>query len=132
MSSEPREGAGVSLRLRGATAACALAILVSSLIPRGAAISILPSGEWDKPWHLGGFGLQALLLALCLRQSGVVRSTSVGLTLVAVCGYGVLAEGLQAFVPGRIASWQDLLADGLGAALGTALVAALRWPPDGS
>ena len=115
------------LLLRGATLACALVILASSLIPKDAGVP-LPGDGWDKPWHLMGFAVQAALLALCFRQSGVAPAKSVGLTLAMVCGYGILTEGLQAFVPGRVVSWQDLLADGLGAALGTGLVLAAIRP----
>lgn len=87
---------------------------------------ILPFVDADKFNHLLAFGSMAFA-ASCAQATGsrAWRSTMLG-----ALGYGGFIELVQSQIPGRQASWADLAADLAGAALGIALVAALRrwWP----
>lgn len=80
----------------------------------------LPSPEvvgFDKVAHFGAFALLALLVVLALRVRDVGRRGSAWLSVAISCGYGVLDELHQSFVPGRIPDLFDLLADAAGAAV---------------
>ena len=93
--------------------------------------SVLPGHglipEWlDFDWlHHGlAYALLAVLTVRALargRRAGVGAATLVGAWLVATI-YGVTDEWHQSFVPGRMSDVRDLLADGVGAALGLGLV----------
>jgi VanZ family protein len=74
---------------------------------------------WDKLNHLTAFATLAVVAVL-----GRIGSFwRVGGALLA---YGGSIEVLQTFIPNRAGEWADLLADGVGMALGLLLVAALR------
>lgn len=91
--------------------AAMVALLVLSLLPPSAD---LPSTGWDKTNHVLGF---AALGWLGHRSwPGRLRATLVGLL-----AYGVLIEGLQSLTPDRSAEFADVIADGIGLALGAAL-----------
>jgi len=72
----------------------------------------------DKVVHLGLYAVLGLALAWAGRESGWNRPF---LLLALGFGYGVLDEWHQSFVPGRDPSFGDLLADGVGVALGVLL-----------
>ncbi len=74
---------------------------------------------WDKLNHLAAFA--ALAVVAVLGRTG--SSVRVGAALLA---YGGLIEVLQSFMPPRVGEWPDLIADGVGIALGLLLVAAAR------
>ncbi len=109
------------LPLRRATVACAVVILVATLIPRGAGLP-LPAEGYDKLGHALAFGVQAALLAACFTAQGWGRGRILVVTLAMTVGYGILTEALQEFVPGRVGSLHDVMADAAGAALGGAPV----------
>jgi VanZ family protein len=73
---------------------------------------------WDKLNHLAAFATLAVVAVLG-RCGPFWR---VGAALLA---YGGLIEVLQSFTPNRSGEWADLLADGVGIALGLLLAAAL-------
>lgn len=102
--------------------ACALAVLVLSLMPP---TPRMPTTGWDKSNHLLAFGA----LALLGRQAWPRRTVAwlAGLLLA----YGGLIEVLQSFTPDRFAEWADLLADTLGILCGLALAWLLAWRPGG-
>jgi VanZ family protein len=102
---------------RGTFWACALAILVLSLMPP---VPQMPTTGWDKSNHMLGFAVLMLL----------GRWAYPGCTVFLVTGllaYGVLIELLQSLTPTRFAEWGDLLADGLGLFAGWALGHMTAW-----
>lgn len=84
------------------------AILVLSLMPPS---SGLPTTGWDKSNHMLGFGTLGFLGIRGWPNRAVV-------VLAALLAYGGLIEILQSLTPYRSAEWADLLADGLGLAVG--------------
>ncbi len=90
----------------------------------------LPSIPWrDKAAHVIEYGILAVLVARAVRGTWPALSHARALLLaVAItAGWGYLDEMHQAFVPGRDANAFDLLADVIGALLGTALYGAGSW-----
>lgn len=82
------------------------------------AAGLIPA-PWDKLAHLAWFALLAGLLRLGLGP----RWTP---AVAAFClGVGLWDEWRQLSLPGRMAGWDDLLADGLGIALGVWLAGRL-------
>ncbi len=76
---------------------------------------------WDKLNHLLAFSV--LAVCACLASAGARRRfVRVSLALLA---YGVFIEAVQTQIPGRSGEWPDLLADGMGIAIGLLLVAML-------
>ncbi len=71
---------------------------------------------WDKLNHLAAFATLAVVAVLG-------RSGTYGLVGGALLAYGALIEVLQSYTPTRVGEWADLLADGVGIALGLLLVA---------
>jgi VanZ family protein len=71
---------------------------------------------WDKLNDLAAFATLAVVAMLG-------RSGSYGRVGAALLAYGALIEVLQSYTPTRAGEWADLLADGLGIALGMLLVA---------
>lgn len=76
--------------------------------------------HWDKLNHLLAFSTLALVAAMAFTRAW--WRIAAGLL-----AYGGLIEGLQAFAPPRAAEPADLLADGLGIAIGLLLALGLRW-----
>jgi VanZ family protein len=89
----------------------------------------LPGGSvvWDKLAHGVAYALLVVLLGRALHGAprGVPPRLAVVAALLAVA-YGAFDEVHQSFVPGRTASWLDLVADAVGASLGAAAMAARR------
>jgi VanZ family protein len=106
----------VVLSLPGALLAH-LADMVKALLllpPSDEQPSLLPL---DKLVHAGLFFVAGVLLG-----RGWHGRASVWVLLgLALLAFGGLTEGIQSFVPGRSASWGDVLADALGAAAGLLL-----------
>lgn len=92
-------------------AICALSVLVLALLPPDAPEV---STGWDKSNHLLAFGV---LAALGVR-AWPGRAWHVVAGLIA---YGGMIEFLQSLTTYRDASWLDLIADGVGIAIGLAL-----------
>jgi VanZ family protein len=88
----------------------------SSSPDAGSFLGFLPEGS-DKVIHAGAY---AVLAALATLATG---NPVVGASLAVL--YGVTDEVHQSFVPGRFPSVGDLVADAIGAALGSGLVAYL-------
>jgi len=78
----------------------------------------------DKLLHTIVYAILAFLLFRSLFLDGVMTWKRVLLVTALVTLYGVTDEFHQSFVPGRQVSGWDVLADGLGGAIATAL---MRW-----
>ena len=76
----------------------------------------------DKVNHVAAFA--AMGAAAALAQPATWRHT--GIAAVGLLVYGGFIELVQSLLPTRVADAADLLADGLGAAIGLLLAAALR------
>ena len=107
-----------------------LVIFAASSIPN---LKTLPGNMSDKSGHSIGYGLLGGLLLRALsggRVRGVTWPGAIAAIALATL-YGVTDEFHQLFVPGRSADRYDVLADCIGATLGTALgwvaVAMQRW-----
>jgi VanZ family protein len=105
-------------------------IFAASSIPN---LRQLPGGISDKSGHSIGYAMLAGLLLRALaggRLEGVTWKRGVA-AIVFATFYGVTDEFHQLFVPGRSADRYDVLADGVGATIGTAigwlLSVARRW-----
>jgi hypothetical protein len=87
---------------------------------------------WDKVLHAGayaGFGL----LSLRAFHGGLraLRPWPTVLAMMLTLGYGAFDEAHQAHVPGREASWQDWVADAVGAGLSLLVARGLAdWRTD--
>ena len=99
------------LRLSARLTFAALIVVVSWLAWSPAPPPEATSG-WDKLDHFAAFGSLSCMAAL---GWGWARWRAVAAALVA---YGVLIEWVQSFIPSRTAELADLLADGVGIALG--------------
>ena len=112
-----------SKRLLGVRVAAAIAFLIAGtglfiLGTQPIAVGLF-SPPWDKLAHIGTFAL--------IGCAAGVASGSQGWTRVAYCVAGALALGVadelhQVYLPGRSASWDDLLADAVGGMAGAALL----------
>ncbi|MBI3088189.1 MAG: VanZ family protein [Candidatus Omnitrophica bacterium] len=95
---------------------CAAAIAVGALIPIPPAKAAGP--PWlDKLLHVCEYALFAWCLVRAARASGMPRSRTLALAFVLSVGYGMLLEGLQAWLPYRAAEWGDLAANLIGTGL---------------
>jgi VanZ family protein len=83
----------------------------------------------DKILHVVEYGILSLLCYRAFRWAAgpAVARQAVVLAIVTASVYGLTDEVHQAFVPLREASWQDWLADTIGAVLG-----AISWRSIGS
>ncbi|OVZ59719.1 VanZ family protein [Pigmentiphaga sp. NML080357] len=91
--------------------ATALGILVLSLLPPA---TPMPTTGWDKTNHLLGFATLAALARFAYPGPAWPR-------LPGLLAFGALIEVLQSLTPNRSAEWTDLIADGLGIAIGWGL-----------
>jgi hypothetical protein len=82
------------------------------------------TSPWDKLAHVISFGLIGAAFGLASGTGGWRRT--VWCIAGAVIG-GALDEWHQAYLPGRNASWMDLLADAAGGALAAALLSLEHW-----
>ena len=78
----------------------------------------------DKILHAVEYGILSLLCYRAFRRAAgpAVARQAVVLAIVTASVYGITDEVHQAFVPLREASWQDWLADTIGAVIG-----AISW-----
>ncbi|MFN4228321.1 VanZ family protein [Parvibaculum sp.] len=98
-----------------AAVAVYLGILVGSLSSELGPPNLFPNS--DKLVHMSAWALLSAITVFALREKRVALLG--GLGLFASSG---AVELIQALVPHRSASWADLLANGIGIALGGALV----------
>jgi hypothetical protein len=82
------------------------------------------TSPWDKLAHVISFGLIGAAFGLASGTGGWRRT--VWCIAGAVIG-GALDGWHQAYLPGRNASWMDLLADAAGGALAAALLSLEHW-----
>ncbi|MBI4754052.1 MAG: VanZ family protein [Betaproteobacteria bacterium] len=95
--------------LAGATlAAMIAAVFIGGRIP---GINSYFPAPWDKLLHLTAYGVAALLLTI------VLRGRRPWLVLLAVMAAGFADEFHQAFIPGRHAGLDDILANFVGAGM---------------
>lgn len=92
----------------------------------------------DKAVHaLMFFGLCLAYFNVATRGGAQTTARACWAAFLLSVAYGISDEWHQSYVPGRLADWQDLLADALGAAAAAALGWALRhrsarWNAQGS
>jgi len=84
----------------------------------------LPGHFWDKLVHLLVYACLGVLFLVPLAEARLsrVRVKAVATAVLLSVLYGAFDEVHQSFTPGRSPDLRDLLADGLGAALGVAAV----------
>ena len=94
-----------------------LALLVGGAQPFAVGLVHAP---WDKPAHMAVYAVLACAIGFASRRHGpsAMLIGFAGAMLV-----GALDEALQMYLPGRLAELDDLVADAVGAALGTAVLA---------
>lgn len=89
-------------------------LFTESTRPAADALGLLP--QIDKIAHFGAFSILGLLvcrLSLTIWPRSGIALFFLPLLVVTLCG--IIEEGIQMFVPGRMASIPDLLADVCGA-----------------
>ncbi len=90
-----------------------LAIIIASLLPADPKAQVI---SWDKLAHfLAYFGMSLLAYLTFRTRNGRILAISF------VIAIGLVIEWVQGFVPGRVTSWNDALANGLGVLIGTAV-----------
>ena len=85
----------------------------------------------DKLLHVGAYGGMAALVLMALHRPDRPLSWKAVLLAVLISNaYGILEEYHQSFVPGRVPSGDDMLANLVGTVLGSGwyLVVSHRWP----
>jgi VanZ family protein len=100
------------------------AIFVASSIPN---LGPLPADVSDKTAHLGAYAVLGVLLMRSIsgvRWDGCTASAAVMAWGLATA-YGLTDEWHQLFVPGRMPSTGDIVADTAGAAIGVVAVLGL-------
>jgi uncharacterized protein YfiM (DUF2279 family) len=91
----------------------------------------IPGDEFNGRDKLGHAFIYALLGALYTLTARVSSKRAALVAILAAVAFGASDEIHQSFVPGRDASWLDLLADTVGATIGASIVTwygARRWP----
>ena len=98
-------------------------VLLALLAMVVAALALTPAPPqhvslgWDKLNHLAAFAALAACAVCGWRDARAARHTM----LLALLAFGGTIELLQHHVPGRSGEWADLLADGIGIAIGALL-----------
>jgi len=87
------------------------------------AVGLFPS-PWDKLAHVVTFALMGGAFGLATGKRGWSRAfyCIAGAVLI-----GAMDEWHQAYLPGRTASWSDLMADAAGGVLAAALLSWEHW-----
>lgn len=99
---------------RASRVVLALLIVVVSWLAWSPAPPPEATSGWDKLDHFAAFGALAFVAVLGFGWHARLRIA------LALLGYGVLIEFVQAFIPTRTAEAMDVLADGVGITLGLA------------
>jgi VanZ family protein len=117
-----------SIRFQGAPVQSVAALVVfagaAALLLGGAhpvAVGLVPT-PWDKLAHVAVYAVLACAVGLASGRSGV---STIAIGFFAAMAIGVTDELLQLTAVGRSADLEDLLADAVGAALGTLPLAVL-------
>ncbi|MHB1843200.1 MAG: VanZ family protein [Deltaproteobacteria bacterium] len=97
------------------------AALIFYLSTQSNPLPALTAHVWDKLLHLTEYGGLGFCLALALTPRFQGRDLLAWVALLGLL-YGASDELHQSFVPGRDAELGDVLADGIGSALGAASV----------
>jgi VanZ family protein len=98
-------------------------ILVASLVPTGGGTTPTLLGVGLDKWqHLGGYAALAVVLGYALRAGDRPRTETLVVAFAVTVGYGILIECLQLPLASRAFSVGDMLANGVGAAVGTVVV----------
>ncbi len=87
----------------------------------GQAITHLPGGllEWS---HAPMYGLLSWMLTRSLQERGWPRIYALIVAMAAALVFGIWTEVVQASIPGRTTSFDDLLLDGFGIATAAVLM----------
>ena len=78
------------------------------------------------PFHLVGYAVLAALARRAALRTGRTPAAAAALAVAAATGFGFGIELVQAPIPWRSFAWTDAAVNGVGAAIGTAVAAALR------
>ena len=108
-----------------ASAVAAMLLVVGLLIGGAQPVAVgFVVEPWDKVLHAGVFGVLAMLLALALRGAHLLhgrRAIGVSQALLGAALLALLVGGVdeihQIWLPGRMAGWDDWLADATGVTL---------------
>ena len=98
------------------TGGYAVAIAVLAVLPPTPGISV---GYLDKLAHLCEYALFAWCLRRAAHASAFSRSSELLLALGFSIAYGALLEGIQGVLGYRSAEWGDVIANTVGAVIGT-------------
>jgi hypothetical protein len=79
--------------------------------------TLSPPGDAGIPWPLSDKQIHALAFCLLVLPLSLTRPASIHWLAPCALAYGAAIELIQPFV-GRSAEWGDLLADGIGIAVG--------------
>ena len=95
-----------------------IALLTFLTLAPGSTFPEMPTWglSWDKVVHFLLFAVLAFLLVLVYYPQPFLKNLLVIVTFCVI--YGLLLETAQILIPGRFFSWQDQLANTLGAAVG--------------
>jgi len=113
----PSASPGRLQRLIGSTRFWRVALAVLACVITVLALMPAPPSEADLGWDKLNHALAFFSLAVCARYSGLRVRWPVLAVVVALLLYGGAIELVQGQV-GRDADWADLLADGVGVAVG--------------
>jgi VanZ family protein len=91
-------------------AACVAAVSVLSLTPSEALLAI---EVWDKLQHVLAYLILAVTGAVAFPGRRSLPWLAIGLPIL-----GCVLEAIQAFIPGRVASLDDAVANAIGVGLG--------------
>jgi VanZ family protein len=93
------------------------------------AVSVLPQSElpsvdmWDKLQHSLSYGVLGVL-------GGMAYLAGWSRVLLGLAAMGGLLEIIQGFIPGRSMSWEDEVANAVGAVIGVLIARVVaRWLP---
>jgi uncharacterized protein YfiM (DUF2279 family) len=112
-------------------AVAALALMLTIVVLSSQSHLRLPGDEFDGRDKLIHASVWLLLGALYTLTAHVPTRRAAVVAIIAAVAFGATDEIHQSFVPGRDASWFDLLADTVGATIGASIVTwygARRWP----
>ncbi|MBD3390871.1 MAG: hypothetical protein GF418_02435 [Chitinivibrionales bacterium] len=106
--------------------AWAAAMLAVSSVP-GSRLPAVSLWQWDKLAHVFEYAVLALLLVRFVTIRWEAPPGRVWLIVLPIgTGYGALDELHQMLIPGRMCTWQDLVADSAGVVLGIAVMFLIR------
>ena len=111
---------------RVAAVACAVAIVVSGVLPTQGVVNAIAEGRDDlltSAGHFASYAVLAFVLAVALDDWRISRRAMLGTAVLAV-SLGVVIELVQAPLPYRDCQFGDALVDAAGVALGLVVFSA--------